>query len=48
MRAAAHVYLWRNIFMASLLYTDRRVDPRPGDTEDEVEREIKLIGQYRF
>lgn len=47
-RAALHMYLWRNIFTGSLLYTDRHVDPVPGQSEEQVEREIKVVGQYRF
>ncbi|MBT8492309.1 MAG: hypothetical protein KJO07_04550 [Deltaproteobacteria bacterium] len=47
-RAAAHFFLWKNILMASVLYTDRRIDPRPGETEDQEERSIKAVAQYRF
>lgn len=47
-RAAAHVFLWKNILMTSLLYVDRTVDPRPGETEDQKTREVKAVAQYRF
>ncbi|WP_428266399.1 hypothetical protein [Haliangium sp.] len=47
-RVAAHGYLWRNVLIASLLYSDRRLDPEPDQTEDEVIREIRLTAQYRF
>jgi len=47
-RAAAHVFLWKNILMASVLFSDRTVDPRPGETEDQKFRELKAVASYRF
>ncbi len=47
-RAAAHYYLWRNIVVGTLLFADRRVDPRPGQTEETHSREVKAVMSYRF
>ena len=47
-RAAAHYYLWRNIVVGTLVFADRKVDPRPGQTEQEHSQEAKAVMSYRF
>ena len=48
-RVALHTYFFRNIGLASLLYTDRKVAPTDADeTEPNRERTLKLEVQYRF
>lgn len=44
-RAAAHVYLWRNVLTGSVLYVDRTENIPGGEA---VTRELKFVGQYRF
>ena len=52
-RVAAHVYLWRELFMLSLLWSDQRV--RTSNLIDNMEvpkitlnQDLRLIFQYRF
>jgi len=47
-RAAIHYYFWRNIGVLTLLYKDRWLEAMYSDQPAEVERIIKLVGQYRF
>lgn len=52
-RVAAHVFLWRELFMASLLWSDRRVktDELVNGVETPVvnkAQDLRLIFQYRF
>lgn len=47
-RVAAHVYLWRNVLTGSVLYVDRREDSPDPTQGDQVTRELKFVGQYRF
>ncbi|MEC9071919.1 MAG: hypothetical protein VX938_06040 [Myxococcota bacterium] len=48
LRVALHYYFWSNIGLASLLYTDRLLEGEGVGEPDEVERSVKLVGQYRF
>lgn len=52
-RVAAHIFLWRELFMMSLLWADRRV--RTSELVDGVEtprvttmQDLRMIFQYRF
>jgi hypothetical protein len=47
-RGAAHVYLWRNIVVGTLLFIDRSIDPPAGSTEDVHTQEVKAVMSYRF
>ncbi|MEM9487528.1 MAG: hypothetical protein AAGC55_00220 [Myxococcota bacterium] len=58
-RLAAHYYLWRNVLVASLVFSEQCLDPEPGGAAatassplcadgDEVNREIRLAATYRF
>lgn len=47
-RAALHFYYWRNIGLASVVYTDRTVAAAPGQSDDTHFRELKFALQYSF
>lgn len=46
-RAAAHVYLWRNVLTGSVLFVNQLQD-NPNGGDDLLTREVKFVGQYRF
>jgi len=47
-RAALHWYFFRNIGLASLVYTDKTTSPYIEGDDPQLTREVKLVGQYRF
>lgn len=47
-RAAAHYYLWRNIVVGTLLFTDRKLDPPAGSNQEVHTQEVKGVMSYRF
>ena len=52
-RGAAHVYLWRELFMLSLVYADRRVLSNALVEDQEVNtitrnQDLRLVFQFRF
>jgi hypothetical protein len=49
-RAAAHVYLWRNVFFATLIFRDRRVEPNEaqGQAGVQVMQDLRLLLTYRW
>lgn len=50
-RAAAHVFLWRELFMLTLIWGDRRVRSSPLSSDAAVvtkEQSLRLVFQYRF
>ncbi len=49
-RAAAHVYLWRNVFYATLVYRDRRVEPNEAQGQVGIQQlqDIRLLLTYRW
>lgn len=47
-RVAAHVYVWRNTGIATLLYTDRRVEAANEGEEGLHTGELRLELQFRF
>lgn len=50
-RAAAHVFLWRELFMLTLLWGDRRVRTSALSTAGAVvtkQQDLRLVFQYRF
>ncbi len=47
-RGAAHYYLWRNIVVATLLYTDRKLDQPQGVSGEIHTQELKGVMSYRF
>ena len=48
-RVALHWYFWRNVGVATLLYTDREVEPSSSTQVDpDRERDLRLEIQYRF
>ncbi len=50
-RAAAHVFLWRELFMLTLLWSDRRVRTSALSTAAAVvtkQQDLRLVFQYRF
>jgi hypothetical protein len=49
-RAAAHVYLWRNVFFATLIFRDRRVEPNEaqGQAGVQVLQDLRLLLTYRW
>ncbi|MEZ4475458.1 MAG: hypothetical protein R3F60_32620 [bacterium] len=46
-RAAAHFFVYRNIGVLSAVYADHRIPEQDGASEV-VEREARLVAQYRF
>ena len=50
-RVAAHVFLWRELFMLTLIWGDRRVRSSPLSSDAAVvtkEQSLRLVFQYRF
>jgi hypothetical protein len=47
-RAAMHVYLWRDVFFATLVWRDRRLEPPPGETGIQVAQDVRLMATYRW
>jgi hypothetical protein len=47
-RIAAHVYLWRDVFFATLVWRDRRVEPAPPRVGIQTFQDIRLMLTYRF
>jgi len=49
-RAAAHVYLWRNVFFATLIWRDRRVEPNEAQGQAGIQtlQDLRLMLTYRW
>jgi hypothetical protein len=47
-RAAAHVYLWRDVFFATVIWRDRRLEPTEPRVGIQVAQDIRLLLTYRF
>jgi hypothetical protein len=49
-RAAAHVYLWRNVFFATLIFRDRRVEPNEAQGQSGIQKlqDLRLLLTYRW
>jgi len=47
-RAAAHVYLWRDVFYGTLIFRDRRIEPVAPRTGIQVAQDVRLLLTYRF
>jgi len=49
-RAAAHVYLWRNVFFATLIFRDRRVEPNESQGQAGIQKtqDLRLLLTYRW
>lgn len=49
-RAAAHVYLWRNIFYATLIFRDRRIEPNLAQGQEGIQKlqDLRLLLTYRW
>lgn len=49
-RAAAHVYLWRQVFFATLVFRDRRVEPNEaqGQIGIQTTQDLRLLLTYRW
>lgn len=47
-RAAAHVYLWRDVFFATVVWRDRRIEPTPAEDGIQLEQDIRLLFTYRW
>ena len=49
-RAAAHVYLWRNVFFATLIFRDRRVEPNESQGQTGIQKlqDLRLLLTYRW
>jgi hypothetical protein len=49
-RAAAHVYLWRNVFFATLIFRDRRVEPNEAQGQIGIQntQDLRLLLTYRW
>lgn len=49
-RGAAHVYLWRNVFFATLIFRDRRVEPNTAQGQSGIQKtqDLRLLLTYRW
>jgi len=49
-RAAAHVFLWRSVFFATLVWRDRRIEPNEAQGQEGVQilRDLRLLLTYRW
>jgi hypothetical protein len=49
-RVAAHVYLWRNVFFATLIFRDRRVEPNETQGQRGIQtlQDLRLLLTYRW
>jgi hypothetical protein len=47
-RAAAHVYLWRDVFFLTAIWRDRRVEPPPTETGIQITQDARLLFTYRW
>lgn len=49
-RAAAHVYLWRNVFYATLIFRDRRIEPNESQNQVGIQKlqDLRLLLTYRW
>lgn len=47
-RAAAHVYLWRDVFFATLIWRDQRQEPGPNEEGIQVAQDARLMLTYRW
>lgn len=49
-RGAAHVYLWRNVFFATLIFRDRRVEPNEAQGQSGIQKtqDLRLLLTYRW
>lgn len=48
-RAAAHLYVYRNIGIASIIYTEHHVEKNPDRVQDTAtDRHVRLEAQFRF
>ena len=47
-RVAIHYFFWSNIGVASLVYKDRWLDTSLNGEPEEQQRELGLVGQFRF
>lgn len=49
-RAAAHVYLWRNVFYATLIFRDRRIEPNETQGQVGIQKlqDLRLLLTYRW
>lgn len=49
-RAAAHVYLWRNIFYGTLIFRDRRIEPNEAQGQTGIQKlqDLRLLLTYRW
>jgi len=47
-RVALHWYFWRNVGVATLMYSDKKVKSADDDGEEVHDRSARLVVQYRF
>lgn len=47
-RAAAHVYLWRDVLFLTAIWRDRRLEPRAGEVGIEVMQDARILMTYRW
>ena len=47
-RVAMHWYFWRNVGVATLIYSDRTIEADSPESENTKERKLSLTVQYRF
>jgi hypothetical protein len=47
-RAAAHVYLWRDVLFLTAIWRDRRVEPAAGDSGINVIQDMRVLMTYRW
>ncbi len=49
-RFAAHVFLWRNVFFATLVFRDRRIEPNEAQGQSGIQKlqDLRLLLTYRW
>ena len=47
-RVAAHIYIWRDVFLAQLVWRERQVEPPPGMSDNQIYRDLRLLLMYRW
>jgi len=47
-RAAAHVYLWRDVLFLTAIWRDRRLEPSAGQSGIQVMQDMRLLLTYRW
>ncbi len=47
-RSAVHVFLWRDVFFATAIWRDRRIEPPAGQSGIQKAQDVRLLLTYRW